>query len=483
MSRPSTPPALWSHQQKALDLAKNAEYFAFFFDVGTGKTRTTIETLKHRYAEAGAILPTFIFCPPVVITNWKNELLKYSDISPDKIICLTGPGKKRLELMQNAPADSIFVTNYETLSVKFFLEEAKKKLSGIGVIVADELHKIKSYNTNRSKALHALAPWASYRYGLTGTPVLNSLEDLFSQFLFLDTGERFGKNYFSFRAKFFYDKNAGMPSHLHFPDWQVRPGSDKLMLSSISNCTMSAKKSECLDLPPLVKKTVFVELGPEQKKLYQQMKQDLIATIDANQEKRHSIAETALTKALRLQQIVSGHIRLAAQNGEEELTVSIKDNPRKEALKQLLESICLSEKVIVWSVFRDNYQDIREVCESLKLKYVELHGEVKQSDRDENIAQFNNNPDVRVLIGHPGSGGIGVNLIASSTAIFYSRSFSLEHDIQAEGRNYRGGSEQHEKITRIDLVAKDTIDEVVLSALNSKTELSEKVLRSKLASL
>ena len=76
-----------------------------------------------------------------------------------------------------------------------------------------------------------------------------------------------------------------------------------------------------------------------------------------------------------------------------------------------------------------------------------------------------------------GSGGIGINLVAASYAIFYSRSFSLEHDLQAEARNYRGGSERHTKITRIDIVARDTIDEHIQKALSDKQNISETLLK------
>jgi SNF2 family DNA or RNA helicase len=133
--------------------------------------------------------------------------------------------------------------------------------------------------------------------------------------------------------------------------------------------------------------------------------------------------------------------------------------------------------VIVWAVFRENYERIRKVCHKLKAGYVELHGDVAEGKRQENIHKFNNDDEVRVLIGHPGSGGIGVNLIAASYAVFYSRTFSLEHSVQAEARNYRGGSDIHESVTRIDLCCEGTIDEDVQKKLADKMEIGEAVLR------
>jgi SNF2 family DNA or RNA helicase len=469
---------LWNHQKQAIAAAQSSEYFGLFFAPGTGKTRTTIEILLDRYANFGDVSPTFIFCPPVVVSNWVDEFGKYSLIPGHQIVPLVGHNKKRLEKLQSAPVNSIFVTNYECLLMKEVHVHMVKILSkyGRGIVVADELHKIKSHDSKRSKAMHELGRHAGLRYGLTGTPVLNSLEDLWSEFLFLDQGERFGKNYWGFRKKYFADKNAHMPSHVHFPNWQLKPGAAKEITEKIADCTMSVKKEECLDLPPLIKKIIKVEMGPEQKRLYEQMKRDLVATLEVGGEARVSIAEMALTKALRLQQIVSGHIKTEGQGGEEGKVISLKENPRKTALKELLEEITPAEKVIVWAVFKDNYTDIKDVCSSLKLKFEELHGEVR--DKDGAVKSFNEDASVRVLIAHPGAGGICVNLVSSSCAIYYSRNFSLEFDIQSEARNYRGGSERHEKITRIDLVCPDTIDELVLASLSSKTALSETVLRA-----
>jgi SNF2 family DNA or RNA helicase len=154
------------------------------------------------------------------------------------------------------------------------------------------------------------------------------------------------------------------------------------------------------------------------------------------------------------------------------------DNPRAQALSDILEDLTPHHKVIVWAVFKENYKQIREVLERLKLSYVEVHGEVSQKEKLNGVDKFNTDPTCRVFLGHPASGGIGINLVSASISVFYSRNFSLENDIQAEARNYRSGSEQHKKITRIDLVTPDTIDEEVLEALSQKKQIGESVLRA-----
>jgi SNF2 family DNA or RNA helicase len=292
--------------------------------------------------------------------------------------------------------------------------------------------------------------------------------DLFTQFRILDLGETFGTNFFMFRAKYFWDKNAGMPKQKYFPDWRIREGALEAINQKIKRYSMRVKKSECLDLPPLVRKILQIELSDTQRKHYKEMKKGFLTMIN----EKACTAELALTKGLRLQQIASGYIK--TEDGSE---IEIEDNPREDALFELLEELTPNHKVLVWACFRANYKQIRRVCEKLNIKYVEVHGEIGDTDKFKNVDDFNQDPSIRVLIGHPGSGGIGINLVSASYAIFFTRSFNLEHDLQAESRNHRGGSEIHSKITRIDLVAKDTIDELIQESLARKEAISEKVLR------
>ena len=118
------------------------------------------------------------------------------------------------------------------------------------------------------------------------------------------------------------------------------------------------------------------------------------------------------------------------------------------------------------------------MCDQLKIKYCEAHGDITGNKKYEEVDKFNTNEEYRVFIGHPLSLGVGINLVSASYSIYFSRNFSLEADIQSEARNYRGGSEIHQKITRIDIVAKHSIDELVLEALENKMKISMEVLKS-----
>lgn len=462
----------WKHQLEAIARAEHLDNFALFFEQGCGKTPTAINILRSRYEKAGRLQRTLVLCPLIVIENWKREFLAHSKVAEDKIILLQGSEKVRLKLFHDAhyKADGyVVVMNYEGLlmpTLFMWLETWKPEL-----LVLDESHKCKDGQSKRTKQTIKLADIAAHKYILTGTPVLKNPMDLFSQYRILDGGKTFTKNFFQFRAMYFYDANSHMPKALHFPDWRVRPGALDEMNKLIYRQAMRVTKKEALDLPPLVRQQIYVGMTPEQSRMYLQMKEEFITYLND----KACVASLAIVRALRLMEIVSGYAKF--EDGE---ALKYKDTPRMEALKALLEDLAPDHKILVWAVWKENYVQIRRVCEDLKIGYVEVHGAIAAKQKQENIDRLNHDPSVRVFIGHPGSGGIGCNLTASDIQIWYSRNFSLEYDLQAEARNHRGGSKEagHEKITRIDLVTKGTIDELVLKKLADKQGLGEELLKS-----
>lgn len=466
----------WKHQEEAIEKFGKMPCGGLFFDVGTGKTCCAINILRHKYSQHKRLLRTLVLGPPIIIENWRREFFVHSNIKEKDVLSLYGPGKDRYrKFMLNAyetildevvPSSKIFITNYEALLMKDLYSAILKWKPE--AIIFDESHKLKNPTSKRTKKAIELSQTAAYRFILTGTPVLNSPMDLFSQFLVMDRGETFGKNFFAFRGTYFVDKNAGMPTQRYFPNWVIRQGALEEMNKKMRRLASVAKKKDCLSLPPYIQTTIKVPMLPEQAKMYKDMKKDFVAFIEG----KEVVATMAMTKALRLMQIASGFAK-DVEGKEHSLGVT----PKMEALEELLETITVDNKVIIWAVWKENYGQIRSVCEKLKIRSVELTGDTPANKRFEIVDDFNNNPETKVLIGHPGSGGVGVNLIAASYSIFYSRTFSLEHSLQAEARNYRGGSEIHEKVTRIDLVTEDTIDEAVLEKLLLKEEISFKLLK------
>lgn len=381
----------------------------------------------------------------------------------DDILTLEGSQKSRVKSWKKSKA-KIRITNYEALLMDDLYDEMRAW--DIEWIAFDESHKLKSLKSKRTKHAIALAEKVPHKYLLSGTPTTNSLEDFFSQLLILDGGQSLGTKLRDFQTEYFTDLNAGMPRHCYFPNRVPKHDAEDRIAKAIAPISMTISKEECLDLPPLVRQRIDVELSPEQRRVYAELEKECVAEIS---EGKYCVTDMELTKALRLQQIVAGFVK-----DTEGKYTTFTENPRLTALEETLENIG-DEQIIIWTIWRENYQQIRELLTKLGRKHCEITGGVPMKLRDNIVRDFNSG-EKRVLLTHPKAAGIGVNLTAASYAIFYARSYSWEDDDQAEARNHRGGSERHQKITRIDIIAPGTIEEPILEALQKKANVSAAVL-------
>jgi SNF2 family DNA or RNA helicase len=468
---------MWKHQEYAVRLAEVEQDLALFFEQGTGKTRTLIEILRRKYAKAGGIEKTLIFSLPRVCPQWKyEEFPKYSKIPLTQIVILNGSEKKRCAdfikaVGEDLTGNKIILTNYEALQMKSL---HKLLVAWKPVIMGyDESDNLKNPQGKRAKAAVPLSDGARNRYILTGTPVLNDHGmDLYMQFRLLDCGKTFGTNHMMFKLRYFEDKNVRRKgTQGYFPDWQPRPAAEEELRDKIKKKAIRILKKDCLDLPPLVKQVVYTEMSKEQAKAYREMYSNYITWVKSKEgEPRASVAELAVTKSLRLQQIVSGFIK------DEDGSIHRVPCPRLDDLRDILERITPANKAIIWAAFEQNYEDIAKVCDSIGVEYRFLHGGVSGNQGLENIKEFRTDPNVKVLISHPRSGGAGLNLIEAAYSIYYSKTWSLRDELQSEARNHRGGSEIHEQITRIDLVCKGTIDELIAESLAAKDASARNIL-------
>jgi len=332
---------LWSHQKEAAKKALQRKNFALFFEMGTGKTATAIAMMRlWMWIERGP-QTSLVICPKIVVKQWGEEIDRWSKLGKN-VVLLEGTGAKRAKILEQKMKEGrpmVIVANPATLLMKpvhKLLMTIKPK-----ILVVDESHKFKNGTAKGTKALQMIANYTPYKLILTGTPILNSPMDLFSQYKILDNGETFGRGFLEFRAKYFEDKNA---------------------------------KDDCLDLPPLIRKKVYVDMSPEQKRVYKELAKEFIADYHGGV----VVAQIALTKILRLQQVVSGFA--SVDHDFESLEISKNTDvffnkvPRLEALKEILEEITPNHKVIVWSCFKSNYRQIMSVCDELKIGYAQIFG-------------------------------------------------------------------------------------------------------------
>lgn len=458
---------LLQHQQKAVERARFCNNLALFYDVGTGKTATIVKILEEDFHKNG-LANTLIFAPQSVCDQWKTEFKRFSDIHPSNILVLTGPGKERvaklLPYIENQ-MPCIVVTNYEAVTIKAFydllLRFSPKHL------VCDESQKLKSHTSVRSKKIYPIAMGATRRFLLTGTPVLNSLMDIFGQYRIMDPNV-FGQNFWVFRNTYFYDANAKWASKQnYFPDWKPKKDAAELIGEMISSTSMQAKREECIDLPPLHKITIPVKLSPQQRSAYESMEKFFVAELKG----ATTIAPIAMTKMLRLQQIIAGFINTEGKEGKYEF---FDKNPRLDAFSELLESLG-EEKCIVWTTFKATYKRLEDISKDQGRTVAFLTGEQTAQEKAQSIHDFTQG-SVNTLIAHPAAGGIGVNLTEAKYAIYYSKGYSLEHYLQSEARNFRSGSNVHDRVAHFHLSATDSIDEVITKALLAKKDIGETIL-------
>lgn len=460
---------LWGHQRQGIDeYAFHNERLCLFWEPGTGKTAASLECLRYSQIKAGRRLRTLVLAPKSVVTGWAREMRRVG--SPEMIartLVLDGNGKERCRMFQDAitnDSHSTFITNHEAVVIPDLwrlLETTRWDM-----LIVDEAHRMKDPSTKRTKAVVRLADRVPRRLALTGTPVLNDWQDVWGPMRIIGADFVYA-NFYHFRAKYFYDRNARMPKQRHFPDWRLNPEREAELHQLIAQHSMSVKKSECLDLPPFVRQRLEVELALELQAHYASMAEDFITWLRNGEAVTASLA---LTKILRLQQIANGILK-----DEGGVTHRIK-NQKLGVIEELLSDLTPQHKVIVWANFIPLYDDLREVCARLKLRYAIIRGEQGMKERQDMIDAFNFDASCRVCIANQAAGGLGIGLQAADYMIYYSKNYSLEQDLQSEARAYRGGSEVHEKVTRIDILTKDTIEEEIHEALEQKLELAQFIL-------
>jgi SNF2 family DNA or RNA helicase len=233
--------------------------------------------------------------------------------------------------------------------------------------------------------------------------------------------------------------------------------------NKLPNFSFRVTKEECLDLPKKLYTVRYVQLTDEQKKLYDQIESEARANLQQNE----MTVNNVLTEILRLHQITAGFF--TGDSG----TVELKNN-KLNTLMEVVESI--EGKAIIWANWVHNIEQIKEelIKEYGVNSTVTFYGKVTSEQRTEAIKQFHNNPECRFFVANPSTGGYGLTLTQATTVIYYSNSYNAEHRMQSEERAHRIG--QTEKVTYVDLITEDTVDEKIVKALKTKFRLSAQTL-------
>ena len=464
----------YDHQVTALEKSWDKKEYAYFMEMGTGKSKVLVDNIAMLY-DKGRINGALIIAPKGVYRNWYSQEIPNhlpGHIEHKTVLWTATTSKaKDKEYQQLFKIDldlHILIMNVEAFSTKKGLEFATSFLNCHNSLMAvDESTTIKTPSAKRTKAILNLGKIALYRRILTGSPVTKSPLDLYTQCGFLD-GYLLGfDSYYAFRNRYavMVERNFG-GRRVQIPKGYKRLGelSDKLKPFSYR-----VLKEDCLDLPDKIYIKREVDLTDEQRNTYVTMKSAALAQLKG----KMATAPHVLTQLMRLHQITCGHLK----NDDDTIT-EIKNN-RISSLIELLEEV--EGKVIIWA----NYvYDINRIVKAISLKYgdntiVQYYGAIPAEQRQKNIEKFQD-PDspVRFFVGNPQTGGYGITLTAASNIIYYSNGYDLEKRLQSEDRAHRIG--QKKAVTYIDLIAPKTIDEKIVKALRKKINIATEIMGEEL---
>ena len=464
----------FAHQLKALEMSWKKENFAYFMEMGTGKSKVLIDNISMLY-DNGKINGVLIVAPKGVYKNWHDSEIPthMADHVEKKMVLwqalINEKQKKKLSTLFESGEDlHILIMNVEAFSTKKGMDFAERFLACHKCMIAiDESTTIKNPGAKGTKNILALSRYAKYKRILTGSPVTKSPLDLYTQCEFLDPWLLGHSSYYTFRTRYAMMRTANFGGR----SVQIVVGYRNLaeLSEKLKPFSYRVLKDDCLDLPKKTYMKRIIQLTSEQSKLYDQMKQLALAELNG----KVTTTATVLTQLMRLHQITCGHFK------SDDGTVQVLKNERITELTNILNEV--SGKVVIWAHWRN---DIETIVEQLKKDYgdnsvVTYYGDTSSDQRQEAIKQMQDpKSKVRFLVGTPQTGGYGITLTGASTMIYYSNGYDLEKRQQSEARIDRIG--QTKPMTYIDLLAEGTVDEKIVKALRKKIDIASTIMGEEL---
>jgi SNF2 family DNA or RNA helicase len=465
----------YKHQLTALEKSWNKETYAYFMEMGTGKTKVLIDNMSMLY-DNGKIDSALIIAPKGVVKTWYEQELPTH--LPKHIENVTVLWQSNITKKQQVSLDNlmkigtelhILIMNVEALSTKKGVDFAFKFLNSHNALMAiDESTTIKTPSAKRTKSIISLGKMAKYRRIMTGSPVTKNPLDLYTQCLYLDPYLLDFQSYYAFRNRYAEMKTLNVRGR------SIQVVNKFINLNELSDklqgFSYRVLKEDCLDLPEKIYMKRHISLTHDQIKVYDQMKKTALATLNG----KTTSTMTVLTQLMRLQQITCGHF--VADDGS---TQDIQSNRIKELMDVLDE---IEGKAIIWGHWQ---RDIKNIIKAIVDEYgpgsvVDYYGLTPQDERQNNIRKFQNDPKCRFLVGTPQTGGYGITLTQANTVIYYSNGYDLEKRLQSEDRAHRIG--QKKNVTYVDLICEDTVDEKIVKALRKKINVASQVLGEELKS-
>jgi SNF2 family DNA or RNA helicase len=432
---------LYSHQEAGL-----------WFDMGLGKTATTLAAFKRLKDEGKVDCMLVVGTVKIAQTVWPNELKKWIDFHQLSYVVLQGPNRAQLLTKEV----DIYIINYENL---VWLMNQPTWAGGYmrKVLCFDELSKMKNWSSQRVRAMREVTEYGfpmlamfEYRWGLTGTPASNGYQDLFAQTYMLDLGRRLGQHKTAFEAKYFWKRRERNGRS------KLEPitGAREEIVSLVADLYLRMDGADWLELPEQVFNPIELELPEDLKNWYQILEQEFILELAENVE---IPATSASSLTAKLRQFLSGRMY-----GDTHDEVHFIHNMKYDALDEFLEFMD-GHPVLIGYVFQHELEEIRRRHPDA----VVLDSNMSAARAEKVVEDFNAGRIMK-LLGHPKAIGHGLNLQeACSDVLFFSYDFNLDDYLQFIARVARSG--QRQSCVRVhSLYFPNTIETHILSALQKK---------------
>lgn len=461
----------FKHQQEIFDRQKDSEIFAYLWDRGLGKSKIILDTAAHLYC-TGKIDNLIVIGPKGAYFDWKYKHVPehLSDSVGDYSLHQWGGATSKKEqglldyFVKPAPGSfRIFAINSEAFQYDKVLPYVKRFItSGKTMVCIDESHLFKNPTALRTRTIRSIFSGCPYKRIATGT-VMERIEDIYSQFDFLKPGclnftrfTAFKQRYCIYKQMQFGAKSfAKVVGYTNLPELKAK----MLTISSIID------KEDVFDLPPKIYQTLHVELSAQQRKHYKEMEKQFLTYINGKDVE----ANVAITMSMKLHQITCGVIH---GNDDENHQID-GPNPKLDAIRDVLDE---GRKTILFCNLSSNFA-LDMVYEELSKEYrcIKYYGGTSQEERRQHIKDFQEG-DVQVFIANT-TAAEGITLTKAKNVIYFSNSYSIIKRDQSEDRAHRWGVEHPVNI--IDVIAIDTIDEIIVDALKNKKSLQEQLLAMK----
>lgn len=494
---------LYPHQRADVQFLSLARRAILANGLGSGKSRSSFATLRHMHEQGEDVFPVLITCPNSTKRGWKNEI---EEVMPGlDIRVVDGNVTQRRKLLE--PGADVYILNWESVRTHSRLKaygnvalkkcvECKgkkpdvtvntcevhiKELNKIGfkAVIGDEIHRIKDPSAKVSRAFKAATGDADIRIALSGTPIASTPADLFSTLNWLYPEAYPSKIKFLDR---FCD--LSMNAYQETVVLGIKNHMKAEFFGGIDPILRRMPKEAILPfLPPVMYERRDVEMNPKQKKAYEQMKKHMIAQLDGEQ----VIATSSpLTQMGRMHQFASayGEIQVKqiynseTQEYEDKEYLVLSDPSCKvDAFMNDIEEFG-SDSVVVFAQSKQLIMLLSNHLTKAGYSHGLITGDQDTYEREMHMKNFQAGK-TKFVLSTIQAGGTGITLTKARVAVFLQRSWDMIGNVQAEGRNHRIGSEQHDSILIVDYVTAGSVEERVIEAVRTKTDNLQEILRDK----